>query len=1085
MKQKPAEEPFRIEDDEICEVRRICPTETSRLQGFPDNYTKIDGPETTDAPQYKAHGNSWATPCANYVSVRSEMELRRLGHKGTIRYATCCSGIEAHSVAVKDLDWKALFFSEIEPFPCRVLAKHYPTVPNLGDMTQIRYDAEKGVITNKPEEGYSLDAGFLRAPEQGISFKEGEMEVFSGGTPCFTAGHMVLTEKGYIPIEEVKVGDKVVTHLGNLKKVVAIGKKRADNIIRVKARSRYAIEVTDNHPFWSMIGRRDYRRSSSTYMKVLLESPSWREAGCLNYDTFLSLLDTDKVLSPVPIPTFPTVYNATQEDIAELMGWYIGDGYIRGFTGKKKKAVVLCLSPAKVDKFKAVFGTRVKFSTSKQRTAIKVHIYCSALASFLTKELGELSYKKRIPAWLIFASKNIKDRFIAGYLATDGCKNKKEEKWTTTSPSLAFGIAQLINESCVSFHKAKPTSVIEGRVVNQRNQYLVNHSFGKKNLHKYGIWNFVRVQTIEPSNPNTVYNIEVEGDHSYICNGYCVHNCQDLSVAGLRRGMAEGTGTRSSLAFAYQRIIDETKPQLTIWEQVPGAFSSNGGKDFLWFVNRCAESGYAMAWRVLDAQYVMTEEFPRAVPQRRRRIWMVGYRGNDWRVPVRILFEKERDLGAEPPERVPGLGFKTLFTDVDVEKIRRAAKDKKKNNEEGDLFSFFAETAPAPKILKVSQMIPLEEMPDEADFSRVPLMELHDFVSKVGTPTFIGTLFRQDKKTAMDCLLEDEKERLRNGDEDIARMYENIQALVKEGKIKWEGAELINPGALEDIGNAGIVANGRICLLKCHEWTSGIQLSPTTYKAWEEVMKNNHLDYAKANALLPAAYDETVCGLSDVLVDDPAPKYNLSWRACYGILRRAVTRGKLLPMALKVALVYTLRESAGVVKWVALNGRDTAKEGCESERAIAKDCYDRYIEEVMPFDKVEAVAPSRASAEDSEDFNDNDEEGSGEGDPEEEDNEGFGVFTAPKKEEPPADAGATEDGTPYEVPSTEDVTTRDFLAQYSDNASSGVLTAGTYSAHKGVFCGRETSPNIVASQYKGPGNTQDGTIVGHVYKATE
>ena len=146
--EKESEQVDDSQNEEVCVVRRLTPTETARLQGFPDDYTKIEGAETADAPQFKAHGNSWATPCANFVSTRMEMELRRLGHDGTIRYATCCSGIEAHSVAVRNLDWKAMFFSEIEPFPCRVLEKHYPDVPNLGDMTQIHFDQEKGVITN-------------------------------------------------------------------------------------------------------------------------------------------------------------------------------------------------------------------------------------------------------------------------------------------------------------------------------------------------------------------------------------------------------------------------------------------------------------------------------------------------------------------------------------------------------------------------------------------------------------------------------------------------------------------------------------------------------------------------------------------------------------------------------------------------------------------------------------------------------------------------------------------------------------------------------------------------------------------------
>ena len=52
-----------------------------------------------------------------------------------MKFLSICSGIEAASVAFEPLGWKAIGFSEIEPFPCAVLAHHYPSVPNFGDMT--------------------------------------------------------------------------------------------------------------------------------------------------------------------------------------------------------------------------------------------------------------------------------------------------------------------------------------------------------------------------------------------------------------------------------------------------------------------------------------------------------------------------------------------------------------------------------------------------------------------------------------------------------------------------------------------------------------------------------------------------------------------------------------------------------------------------------------------------------------------------------------------------------------------------------------------------------------------------------------
>ena len=55
-----------------------------------------------------------------------------------MNFISICSGIEAASVAFGQLGWKAIAFSEIEPFPCAVLAHHYPGTPNMGDMSKFR-----------------------------------------------------------------------------------------------------------------------------------------------------------------------------------------------------------------------------------------------------------------------------------------------------------------------------------------------------------------------------------------------------------------------------------------------------------------------------------------------------------------------------------------------------------------------------------------------------------------------------------------------------------------------------------------------------------------------------------------------------------------------------------------------------------------------------------------------------------------------------------------------------------------------------------------------------------------------------------
>lgn len=126
--------------------------------------------------------------------------------------------------------------------------------------------------------------------------------------------------------------------------------------------------------------------------------------------------------------------------------------------------------------------------------------------------------------------------------------------------------------------------------------------------------------------------------------------CQDFSVAGLRAGMA---GSRGNLSLEFLRLLDRERPRWALWENVPGVLSSNCGRDFGSFLGGLVECGYGWAYRVLDAQFVRVDGFERAVPQRRRRVFVVGYLG-DWRRAAAVLFERESLRGGPAPRRKTG-----------------------------------------------------------------------------------------------------------------------------------------------------------------------------------------------------------------------------------------------------------------------------------------------------------------------------------------------------------------------------------------------------------------------------------------------
>lgn len=134
--------------------------------------------------------------------------------------------------------------------------------------------------------------------------------------------------------------------------------------------------------------------------------------------------------------------------------------------------------------------------------------------------------------------------------------------------------------------------------------------------------------------------------------------CQSFSVAGLRGGLADGRG---NLALEYLRLAQRLRPKWLVWENVPGVLSSNGGRDFGSILGGMGELGYGFAYRVLDAQYVRIDGFGRAVPQRRRRVFVVGYLG-DWRRAAAVLFERASLQGNPAPRRQAGEGVAGTVT---------------------------------------------------------------------------------------------------------------------------------------------------------------------------------------------------------------------------------------------------------------------------------------------------------------------------------------------------------------------------------------------------------------------------------------
>ncbi|EEP4473341.1 Dam family site-specific DNA-(adenine-N6)-methyltransferase [Salmonella enterica subsp. enterica serovar Typhimurium] len=568
-------------------------------------------------------------------------------------YGSVCSGIEAASIAWEPLGMRPAWFAEIEPFPSAVLALRWPHVVNLGDMTKLA----KKVL-----------AGEIESPD-----------VLVGGTPCFTAGHMVLCKNGYKPIEDVCPSDYVVSHLGRLQQVKRVGSKIANTGLLNAVGQPLGIRTTNDHPFLAVRWKAQNTRKNGTYFKrELLSEPEWRAACDMPGYQWCALTNFN-IASPDICSRF-----LSEEQAMYLAGAYVGDGYIRRWRGKSKKAVVFGINCQKLRKFHCRIPENIFSVASEIRGSIKVTLNDTCYANWLNEHFGELSHAKRIPAWVM--SHPLRHVFLQGYLDTDGTPSGKAGfRINSVSPALAWGVAGL-SQTCgyvssVSFIEVEPKKVIEDRVVNQRNYYQVTicpQKLSRKSRLAHGML-LRTVKEFKSVGLDTVYNIEVEGDHSYILNGAVVHNCQAFSIAGLRGGLDDERGALTLKYVELANAIDDKraesflKPAVIVWENVPGVLSSAdnafgcflaglAGEDAPFEPGDRPESGKSnafwrwdgktgchvpkwpqcgciygpqrkVAWRILDAQYF-------GVAQRRRRVFVVASARTDLD-PATVLFEFE------------------------------------------------------------------------------------------------------------------------------------------------------------------------------------------------------------------------------------------------------------------------------------------------------------------------------------------------------------------------------------------------------------------------------------------------------------
>lgn len=487
--------------------------------------------------------------------------------------------------------------------------------------------------------------------------------------PCFTEKTLVLTDTGYKKINQINIGDKVITHNNSYKEVLNKFDQGKKEIWEVVSSSVDKIETTENHKFYV-----------KTKIKNGFSDPYWKNCYQLTNNDYLGIaINQNNIIPDWKGIQFnwkdgrKTRYKnelskfMNNEDFWWIIGRYIGDGWIRSQGG-----IIICCSLTNelLDITSKLDNINIKYNLSKERTTYKIHIARKEFSEFVL-QFGRGAHNKRLTNTIIDLPVNLLKSFIKGYHSADGniYKNSNRYRISSVSKELIYGVAQCIAKAYsipYSIYKSKRPEkyIIEGRVINQRSVYLVVYDFTKNKKNSFYesdyIWSPVKSVKNTKKFEN-VWDIEVEEDHSFTANGCIVHNCQDISISGIQRGIERGT--RSGLLYEVERIVEHNKPKYLLMENVKNLVSKNHIKKFNDYIEKLNSLGYGSAWMVLNGA-----DF--GCPQNRERVFMFSVLGESslevsnkmmgihnhkkTRIPMRTFVESvvDNNLFITPPYEI-------------------------------------------------------------------------------------------------------------------------------------------------------------------------------------------------------------------------------------------------------------------------------------------------------------------------------------------------------------------------------------------------------------------------------------------------
>ncbi len=342
---------------------------------------------------------------------------------------------------------------------------------------------------------------------------------------CLAKGSLVLTYDGYRPIQEVQIGNLVLTHEGRWRPVTAVACTGTKPVRRLYAHGVPGLMLTDDHRIWA----RDVRGLSAKRAAAERRLPAWLPAD-----------EAQSCYANLKLP--PIEESPLSRDEWWIIGRWLADGHV-GSRGEVVISAGYHESDALLKRLGSRAGTVAWHRTCAQ---IRVRDRAGRLRAVISR-CGRGAAGKVVPGEALALEALKAKAFLDGYLSGDGHLVLGRQRWmaTTVSRPLALGMAMIAQRAygvvaSVSHGKPAGKAVIEGRSVTTLDEWTVSFELPRAGRHnrpfieKDGAWK--RVRSCEVIGEAEVWDITVDEDHSFTAEGCIVENCP-LQLEVIRRSL--------------------------------------------------------------------------------------------------------------------------------------------------------------------------------------------------------------------------------------------------------------------------------------------------------------------------------------------------------------------------------------------------------------------------------------------------------------------------------------------------------------------------------------------------------------------